>query len=61
MHNNEWWFSVVDICDVLTESADARAYWRKLKQRLKDEGSEVVTFCHGFKLTAPEGKLRETA
>ena len=61
LHNNEWWFSVVDICDVLTEGADARAYWRKLKQRLKDEGSEVVTFCHGLKLAAPDGKLRETA
>ena len=60
LHNNEWWFSIVDICDVLTESADAGAYWRKLKQRLKDEGSEVVTFCHGLKLTAPDGKLRET-
>ena len=60
LDNNEWWFSVVDVCDVLTESADAGAYWRKLKQRLKDEGSEVVTFCHGLKLTAPDGKLRET-
>ena len=60
LRNNEWWFSVVDVCDVLTESADAGAYWRKLKQRLKDEGSEVVTFCHGLKLTAPDGKLRET-
>src|SRR3972149_2932502 len=60
LHNNEWWFWIVDICDVLTESADAGAYWRKLKQRLKDEGSEVVTFCHGLKLTAPDGKLRET-
>jgi hypothetical protein len=45
---------------VLTESADAGAYWRKLKQRLKEEGSEVVTLCHGLKLPAPDGKLRET-
>lgn len=60
IHNNEWWFSVVDVCSVLTESADAGAYWRKLKQRLKDEGSEVVTFCHGLKLPAPDGKQRET-
>ena len=60
LHKNEWWFSVVDVCDVLTESADAGAYWRKLKQRLKKEGSEVVTFCHGLKLTAFDGKLRET-
>jgi len=51
IHNNEWWFSVVDVCAVLTDSADSGAYWRKLKQRLKEEGSEVVTFCHGFKLS----------
>jgi DNA-damage-inducible protein D len=60
IHKNEWCFSVVDICGALTESADAGAYWRKLKQRLGEEGSEVVTFCHGLKLTAPDGKLRET-
>jgi len=60
LHKNEWWFSIVDVCAVLTGSADAGAYWRKLKQRLKEEGSEVVTFCHGLKLTAPDGKLRET-
>jgi hypothetical protein len=36
------------------------AYWRKLKQRLIEEGSQVVTFCHGLKLEAPDGKLRET-
>jgi DNA-damage-inducible protein D len=60
IYNNEWWFSIVDVCAVLTGSADAGAYWRKLKQRLKEEGSEVVTFCHGLKLTAPDGKLRET-
>lgn len=60
IHNNEWWFSVVDVCGALTDSIDAGAYWRKLKQRLKEEGSEVVTFCHGLKLEAPDGKLRET-
>lgn len=60
IHNNEWWFSIIDVCAVLTESADAGAYWRKLKQRLNEEGSEVVTICHGLKLTAPDGKLRET-
>jgi len=57
---DEWWFSVVDICAVLTDSPDSGAYWRKLKQRLNEEGSEVVTFCHGLKLTAPDGKQRET-
>jgi prophage antirepressor-like protein len=59
-HNEEWWFSVVDVCGVLTDSADAGAYWRKLKQRLVAEGSEVVTFCHGLKLEAPDGKQRQT-
>ena len=60
IYKNEWWFSVVDICSVLTESLDAGAYWRKLKQRLNEEGSEVVTNCHGLKLEAPDGKMRET-
>ncbi|MBW2119853.1 MAG: Bro-N domain-containing protein [Deltaproteobacteria bacterium] len=60
IHNDEWWFSVVDVCAVLTKSADPGAYWRKLKQRLKQEGSEVVTFCHGLKLVAPDGKFRKT-
>lgn len=57
---DEWFFSVVDVCFALTESPDAGAYWRKLKQRLNEEGSEVVTFCHGLKLLAPDGKMRET-
>ncbi|PJC73982.1 MAG: phage antirepressor protein, partial [Syntrophobacterales bacterium CG_4_8_14_3_um_filter_49_14] len=51
---------IADVCAVLTGSADAGAYWRKLKQRLKEEGSEVVTICHGLKLTAPDGKMRLT-
>jgi len=54
IHDDERWFSVIDICAVLTESADAGAYWRKLKRRLSEEGCEVVTFCHGLKLTAPD-------
>ncbi len=53
---DEWWFSVVDVCGVLTESVDPGAYWRKLKQRLNIEGNEVVTFCHGLKLEAMDGK-----
>ena len=57
---SEWWFSVVDVVNALTDSADAGAYWRKLKQRLIQEGSQVVTNCHGLKLEAPDGKLRET-
>ncbi len=60
IYNNEWWFSVVDICESLTDSIDAGAYWRKLKQRLIEEKSEVVTKCHGLKLLAPDGKMRET-
>ena len=56
----EWFFSVVDVIGTLTESKDPGAYWRKLKQRLKEEGSEVVTFCHGLKLMATDGKMRET-
>ena len=60
IYQNEWWFSVVDVCEVLTDSVAAGAYWRKLKQRLLEEGSEVVTFCHGLKLEASDGKIRET-
>ncbi|MBI3026703.1 Bro-N domain-containing protein [Candidatus Woesearchaeota archaeon] len=62
-HNEEWWFSVIDIIAVLTEQEDfqtARKYWNKLSQRLRDEGSEVVTNCHRLKLPAEDGKLRET-
>lgn len=58
--DGQWWFSVVDVCGALTESPDAGAYWRKLKQRLIDEGSQVVTFCHGLKMLAPDGKQRTT-
>ena len=58
--NEEWYFSVVDVIGTLTESKDPGAYWRKLKQRLKEEGSEVVTFCHRLKLMATDGKMRET-
>ena len=57
-HNEEWFFSVVDVCGALTDSPDAGAYWRKMKQRLKEEGGEVVTLCHGLKLEAPDGKGR---
>jgi prophage antirepressor-like protein len=56
LFNKEWWFSIVDICTILTDSPDGGAYWRKLKQRLNEEGNEVVTFCHGLKLAASDGK-----
>ena len=60
LHENEWWFSVVDVCEALIASPDAGAYWRKLKQRLGEEGNEVVSFCHGLKLEAVDGKKYET-
>lgn len=58
--SDTWFFSVVDVVGALTDSTNAGAYWRKLKQRLIQENSEVVTFCHGLKLKAPDGKMRET-
>jgi len=59
-HNKTWFLVVADIFRVLTGSSDAGAYWRKLKQRLKAGGSEVVTHCHGLKLVAEDGKRRLT-
>ena len=56
----EWYFSIVDVVGVLTESRDAAAYWRKLKQRIKTEGNETVTNCHGLKMIAADGKMRLT-
>lgn len=56
----EWYFSIVDVVAVLTESPDPNAYWRKLKQRLKAEGNETVTNCHGLKMKAADGKRRLT-
>ena len=54
-HEGEWWFSVSDIVGVLSESKDAKAYWRKLKQR----EPQLVTICHGLKLKAKDGKMRK--
>ena len=56
----EWYFSVVDVVSVLTESVDGRKYWNKLKQRLKEEGNETVTNCHQLKMVAADGKRRLT-
>ncbi len=56
----KWYFSIVDVVAVLTDSVDATAYWRKLKQRLKAEGNETVTNCHGLKMRAADGKMRLT-
>jgi hypothetical protein len=56
----KWHFSIIDVIAILTESVDAAAYWRKLKQRLKEEGNETVTNCHGLKMKASDGKMRMT-
>lgn len=59
----EWYFSVVDVVEVLTDSLDyqtARKYWNKLKERLIKEGNETVTNCHQLKLPAADGKMRLT-
>lgn len=56
----KWYFSIVDVVGVLTESVDGRKYWNKLKQRLKKEGNETVTNCHQLKLFANDGKMRLT-
>lgn len=56
----KWYFSIVDVVAVLTDSKDPTAYWRKLKQRLKAEGNETVTNCHALKLKAADGKMRKT-
>ena len=56
----KYFFSIVDVIQALTGSVDASAYWRKLKQRLRDEGNETVTNCHGLKMLAADGKRRMT-
>lgn len=56
----KWYFSIVDVVSILTESTDGRKYWNKLKQRLKEEGNETVTNCHQLKMQAVDGKMRLT-
>lgn len=56
----KWYISIIDVVAVLTDSVDPNAYWRKLKQRLKEEGNETVTNCHGLKMLALDGKMRMT-
>ncbi len=56
----KWYFSIVDVVGVLSESIDPQAYWRKLKQRLKEEGNETVTNCHALKMQAADSKMRLT-
>ncbi len=61
LHNDEWWFSVIDVVAVLTDSLNPRDYWFKMKIRVKsDDGLELSTICRQFKLPAPDGKQRET-
>ena len=56
----KWYFSIVDVVSILTESVDGRKYWNKLKERLKKEGNQTVTNCHQLKLVASDGKKRMT-
>ena len=56
----KWYFSIVDVVAVLTESPNPQTYWRVLKKRLKDEGNETVTNCNALKMHAPDGKMRKT-
>ena len=58
--NEKWYFSIVDVIGLLTNSVNPNAYWRKLKERLKKEGNETVTNCHGLKMMAADGKMRMT-
>lgn len=56
----EWYFSIVDVIEVLTDSPNPQTYWRVMKKRLKDEGNETVTNCNALKMTAADGKKRLT-
>jgi hypothetical protein len=56
----KWYFSIVNVIGILTDSIDRMAYWRKLKQRLKEEGNETVMNCHALKMLAADGKMRLT-
>jgi len=55
-----WFFSIVDVVAILTDSPNPQVYWRVLKKRLKDEGNETVTNCNGLKMQAIDGKMRMT-
>ncbi|WP_149242028.1 BRO family protein [Dyadobacter sp. 32] len=58
--NEVWYFAIVDVIAVLTDSPNPQVYWRVMKKRLKDEGNETVTNCNGLKMVAPDGKMRMT-
>ena len=55
-----WYYSIVDVVGILADTIDSRKYWNKLKQRLKEEGNQVVTNCHQLKMPAEDGKMRLT-
>src|SRR3972149_2162517 len=55
-HDDDWWFSVVDVVGILSESVDGRNYWKVLKHRLNEEGSKVVTKCNQLKSLSSDGK-----
>jgi len=59
-NEEKWYFSIIDVIAVLTESQNPQTYWRVLKMRLKDEGNETVTNCNGLKMLAPDRKMRLT-
>jgi len=60
--NEKWWFAVVDVVEILSESKNPQVYWRVLKKRLLDEGSnQTVTKCNALKMKASDGKMRMTA
>lgn len=59
-NQERWYFSIVDVVAILSESINPQAYWRKLKERLKKEGNETVTNCHALKMIAQDGKMRLT-
>lgn len=61
IHNKEWWFSVIDVIEALTDSVNPRDYWFKMKIRVKNEdGFQLSTICRQLKLIAPDGKMRDT-
>ena len=58
--DGQTWYSVIDVIDAITNSTNPSAYWRKLRERLAEEGSQLVTNCHKLKLEASDGKMRAT-
>lgn len=58
--HEKWYFSIIDVVAILTDSSNPQTYWRVLKKRLKEEGNETVTNCNALKLKAADGKMRLT-